>query len=93
MSRQAHGHTTAAWTGVVIAFVGFCISGVGMIMASPVIVIAGLVVVLAGGAAGLAMKAAGMGRQPDPKVEQIKAEYRALRTAQTGAPEAVTANA
>ncbi|MCC9308965.1 hypothetical protein LN042_18035 [Kitasatospora sp. RB6PN24] len=93
MSRQAHGHTPAAWTGVVVSFAGFCVAGVGMIMASPIIVIAGLVVVVAGGVVGMAMKAAGMGKQPDPKVEQIKAEYRALRTAQAGTAEAVTANA
>jgi hypothetical protein len=93
MSRQAHGHTPAAWTGVLITFVGFCVAGVGMPLDSVIMVIAGLVIVLAGGAVGLAMKAAGMGKQPDPKVEQIKAEYRAMRAAQTATPEAVTAGA
>jgi hypothetical protein len=94
MSAQAHGHTPAAWTGVIIAFVGFCGAGVGMIMESPIIVIAFMVVILAGGVASMAMKAAGMGKRPDPHVEQIKAEYRAMRAAQAdGSPEAVTAGA
>ncbi|MFE9421772.1 HGxxPAAW family protein [Kitasatospora sp. NPDC006697] len=98
MSRQAHGHTTAAWTGVTISFVGFCIAGVGMIMANAIIVVGGLVVAAAAGAVGLAMKAAGMGKQPDPQVEKVLAEFRELRAsgvtaAAAGSTEAVTAGA
>ncbi|PYC87727.1 hypothetical protein C7C46_02965 [Streptomyces tateyamensis] len=92
MSKQAHGHTPAAWTGVVISFVGFCISGAGMIMASTLVVVLGMVVAfVVAGAVGLAMKGAGLGKQPDPSVEQYKAEFRAARSA--GTPEAVTVGA
>ncbi|MGW7438785.1 HGxxPAAW family protein [Streptomyces sp. NPDC054849] len=61
MAGTDHGHTPAAWTGVIIAFVGFCISGAFMVLANPIGVWAGLVVVALGGVVGLAMRAAGMG--------------------------------
>ncbi|MEU6893634.1 HGxxPAAW family protein [Streptomyces sp. NPDC046557] len=66
MAGTHHGHTPAAWTGVIIAFIGFCISGAFMVLASPLGFWAGLVVVALGGVVGLAMKAAGMGA---PKAE------------------------
>ncbi|WP_035850314.1 HGxxPAAW family protein [Kitasatospora azatica] len=92
MSAQAHGHTPAAWTGVVISFVGFCVSGAAMIMASVLLFWVGILVILGGGAVGLAMKMAGMGKQPNEQVEKYKAEFRAAREGAT-APEAVTAGA
>lgn len=61
MAGTDHGHTPAAWTGVIIAFIGFCISGAFMVLANPIGFWAGLVVVAVGGVVGLAMKAAGMG--------------------------------
>ncbi|RSS79994.1 HGxxPAAW family protein [Streptomyces sp. WAC06614] len=61
MAGSSHGHTPAAWTGVIIAFIGFCISGAFMVLANPLGFWAGLVVVALGGVVGLAMKAAGMG--------------------------------
>ncbi|WP_330295932.1 HGxxPAAW family protein [Streptomyces sp. NBC_00503] len=66
MAGTSHGHTPAAWTGVIIAFIGFCVSGAFMVLANPLGFWAGLVVVAIGGVVGLAMKAAGMGA---PKVE------------------------
>ncbi|MFF2196311.1 HGxxPAAW family protein [Streptomyces sp. NPDC058157] len=65
MAGTSHGHTPAAWTGVVISFIGFCVSGAFMVLANPVGFWAGLVVVALGGVVGLAMKAAGMG-MPKP---------------------------
>lgn len=35
MAGSSHGHTPAAWTGVIIAFIGFCVSGAFMVMADP----------------------------------------------------------
>lgn len=35
MAGTSHGHTPAAWTGVIIAFIGFCISGAFMVLANP----------------------------------------------------------
>ncbi|MEV7591420.1 HGxxPAAW family protein [Streptomyces sp. NPDC089922] len=61
MAGTSHGHTPAAWTGVIIAFIGFCISGAFMVLANPLGFWAGMVVVAVGGVVGLAMRAAGMG--------------------------------
>lgn len=61
MAGTSHGHTPAAWTGVIIAFIGFCISGAFTVLANVWGFGAGLVVVALGGVVGMAMKAAGMG--------------------------------
>ncbi|MFB6616563.1 HGxxPAAW family protein [Streptomyces sp. NPDC085524] len=66
MAGTSHGHTPAAWTGVIIAFIGFCISGAFMVLANPWGFWAGLVVVAIGGVVGMAMSAAGLGM---PKAE------------------------
>lgn len=84
MAAAAHGHTPAAWTGVIIAFAGFGIAGVAMILPSPLLVVAGLAVVLVGGIVGKAMAMAGMGKQPSANVytsAQEQAEARDARTA------------
>ncbi|MFF5702669.1 HGxxPAAW family protein [Streptomyces sp. NPDC012794] len=65
MAGTSHGHTPAAWTGVIIAFIGFCVSGAFMVLANPLGFWAGLVVVALGGVVGLAMRAAGMGAPKD----------------------------
>ncbi|WP_329121681.1 HGxxPAAW family protein [Streptomyces sp. NBC_01353] len=61
MAGSAHGHTPAAWTGVIISFIGFCIAGVFMVAANQPGFWAGMGVVLLGGVIGLAMKVAGLG--------------------------------
>ncbi|MFJ5231723.1 HGxxPAAW family protein [Kitasatospora sp. NPDC088391] len=81
MAAAAHGHTPAAWTGVVIAFVGFCVSGVAMIIPNVVLVIAGLVVVVIGGVVGKAMAMAGMGKQPSKNFAPLPSEERSAVTA------------
>lgn len=70
MSGSAHGHTTAAWTGVTICFAGFMVAGVAMVVPSPILVIVGLVVALVGPGIGKMMSAAGYGKKADsaPKV-------------------------
>ncbi|MFD9243118.1 HGxxPAAW family protein [Streptomyces sp. NPDC059556] len=65
MAGSAHGHTPAAWTGVIISFIGFCIAGVFMVAANQVGFWAGLGVVLLGGVVGGGMKAAGLGMPKD----------------------------
>lgn len=62
MAGNSHGHTPAAWTGVIIAFIGFCISGAFTVLAMPVGFVAGLVVIAAGGVVGMVMKSAGLGQ-------------------------------
>lgn len=67
MAGSSHGHTPAAWTGVIIAFIGFCVAGAFMVMANPLGFWAGMVVVALGGVVGAAMRAAGLGQ---PKTMQ-----------------------
>ncbi|GGQ60400.1 HGxxPAAW family protein [Kitasatospora griseola] len=81
MASAAHGHTPAAWTGVVISFVGFCVAGVAMIMPNVVLTIAGLAVVLIGGVVGKAMSMAGMGKQPSKNYAPASTEERSAVTA------------
>ncbi|MFD0396506.1 HGxxPAAW family protein [Kitasatospora sp. NPDC127121] len=81
MAAAAHGHTTAAWTGVTITFIGFGIAGVAMILPSVMLVWAGIAVILAGGVVGKAMSMAGMGQQPSANVYTSHEEQRAARAA------------
>lgn len=76
MAGSSHGHTPAAWTGVIIAFIGFCIAGVFMVAANPLGFWAGIAVVLIGGIVGLAMKAVGLG-MPKESAELVEARDRA----------------
>ncbi|MFJ7148228.1 HGxxPAAW family protein [Streptomyces sp. NPDC100445] len=62
MAGSSHGHTPAAWTGVIIAFIGFCVAGAFMVMAQPVGFWAGMVVVVLGGVVGVVMRAMGLGQ-------------------------------
>ncbi|GHA82718.1 HGxxPAAW family protein [Streptomyces termitum] len=78
MSGSAHGHTPAAWTGVIISFIGFCVAGVFMVAANVPGFWAGCGVILLGGVVGLGMKAAGLGM---PKQSQAVAEARESATA------------
>ena len=72
MAGSNHGHTPAAWTGVVIAVIGFCVSGAFMVMASPLGFWAGMVIVALGGVVGMAMRAAGLGKQKAaPRTHQV----------------------
>ncbi|MFE6355338.1 HGxxPAAW family protein [Streptomyces rochei] len=62
MAGSSHGHTPAAWTGVIIAFIGFCIAGVFMVAAQPVGFWVGMAIVLLGGAVGGIMRMMGLGQ-------------------------------
>ncbi|MER5444325.1 HGxxPAAW family protein [Streptomyces sp. NPDC059690] len=65
MAGSSHGHTPAAWTGVIIAFIGFCVSGAFMVMAQPVGFWAGMALVVIGGIVGWVMSAMGLGQAKD----------------------------
>ncbi|MEU7005963.1 HGxxPAAW family protein [Streptomyces sp. NPDC046332] len=82
MAGSAHGHTPAAWTGVIISFIGFCIAGVFMVAANTTGFWAGMAVVLLGGVVGLAMKVAGLGM---PKESAAVAAAREAATAKARA--------
>ncbi|MFH8804741.1 HGxxPAAW family protein [Streptomyces sp. NPDC017936] len=62
MAGSSHGHTPAAWTGVIIAFIGFCVAGAFMVMAEPLGFWAGMVIVALGGVVGLVMRSMGLGQ-------------------------------
>jgi hypothetical protein len=64
MSGSAHGHTTAAWTGVGVSFIGFILAAVAMVMPSPVLVAVGLVIAALGAVVGKVMSMAGFGKKP-----------------------------
>ncbi|GAA1885412.1 HGxxPAAW family protein [Streptantibioticus ferralitis] len=66
MAGNSHGHTPAAWTGVIITFIGFCVAGVFTVAAEPVGFWAGMAVVALGGVVTLGMRAAGLGA-PTPQ--------------------------
>ncbi|MFC7309197.1 HGxxPAAW family protein [Streptomyces monticola] len=74
MAGSSHGHTPAAWTGVIIAFIGFCIAGAFMVMNQPLGFWAGLIVVGLGGVVGGAMRAAGMGQPKSQQQVVVRAE-------------------
>ncbi|MER5614445.1 MULTISPECIES: HGxxPAAW family protein [unclassified Streptomyces] len=78
MAGSSHGHTPAAWTGVIISFIGFCVAGVFMVAANVVGFWAGIAIVLIGGIVGLAMKAAGLG-MPKESAEMAQARARAAQ--------------
>lgn len=78
-----HGHTPAAWTGVIISFIGFCVAGVFMVAANSAGFWAGIGLILLGGLVGLVMKAAGLGTPKEPE-ELVRA--RALAARRQAAP-------
>ncbi|MFC8171577.1 HGxxPAAW family protein [Streptomyces sp. NPDC057242] len=80
MAGSAHGHTPAAWTGVIISFIGFCIAGVFMVAANVPGFWAGIAVVLLGGVVGGAMKVAGLG-MPKQSADVAAAREAATTTA------------
>jgi hypothetical protein len=65
MSGSAHGHTTAAWTGVGVSFIGFILAAVAMVIPSPVLVAVGLVIAALGAVVGKVMSMAGFGKKPN----------------------------
>ncbi|GGZ69117.1 HGxxPAAW family protein [Streptomyces echinoruber] len=65
MAGSSHGHTPAAWTGVIIAFIGFCMAGAFTVMANPVGFWIGIAVILLGAVVGGIMRAMGLGQAKD----------------------------
>jgi hypothetical protein len=67
-AHHDHGHTPAAWTGVIISFVGFCAGGVFMVAAQPVPFWGSMAVILLGPLVGGIMKMMGLGRKEQSPV-------------------------
>ncbi|ANH91059.1 MULTISPECIES: HGxxPAAW family protein [unclassified Streptomyces] len=74
MAGSSHGHTPAAWTGVIIAFIGFCAGGAFMVMAQPVGFWVSMGIVLLGGVVGGVMRLMGMGQKNEHPVHQVAAK-------------------
>ncbi|WP_245180495.1 HGxxPAAW family protein [Streptomyces montanisoli] len=78
MAGSSHGHTPAAWTGVIISFIGFCAGGGLMVADNPVGFWVSMGVVLLGGVVGVIMKYMGLG-MPKESDEMIRAREEAGR--------------
>ncbi|GEC04081.1 hypothetical protein SSP24_17360 [Streptomyces spinoverrucosus] len=79
-SSHGHGHTPAAWTGVIIAFIGFCVAGAFMVMDNPLGFWGGMVIVVLSGVVGMIMRAMGLGA---PKAQPLKMTTGATQPART----------
>ncbi len=58
---DSHGHSTAAWTGVIIMLVATAIICLGMVLAQPIMWIGGTILFIAGAIAWPVMNKAGYG--------------------------------
>lgn len=67
-AQHDHGHTPAAWTGVIIVFVGFCVAGACTVAAQPAGFWVGIALALLGAAVGGVMRLMGMGKKDQPVV-------------------------
>ncbi len=71
MAGSSHGHTPAAWTGVIIAFIGFCVAGAFMVMANVPGFWAGMALIVVGGLVGAVMRAMGLGADKSQQQRQV----------------------
>ncbi|MBD0743325.1 HGxxPAAW family protein [Streptomyces sp. CBMA152] len=74
-SSGGHGHTPAAWTGVIISFIGFCAASVFIVAANPIGFWAGTALTVLGAVVGGVMKMAGMGTPKEtPEMTRAREE-------------------
>ncbi|MCX3063464.1 HGxxPAAW family protein [Streptomyces beihaiensis] len=83
MADTSHGHTPAAWTGVIIAFIGFCVAGAFMVMGNAAGFWVGMGLLAVAAVVGGVMSAAGLG-----KPKGAPAQPSATAAPQTAASEA-----
>ncbi|MFD3500253.1 HGxxPAAW family protein [Streptomyces sp. NPDC058676] len=76
MAGSSHGHTPAAWTGVIIAFIGFTVAGAFMVLAEPAGFWGGMVIVVLGGVVGWIMRKMGLGQPKQTHPEHKVADER-----------------
>lgn len=74
MAGSSHGHTPAAWTGVIIAFVGFIVASIFTVMAEPIGFVVGLVIIGLGAVVGLVMRTAGLGQETKPSRSRAQSQ-------------------
>jgi hypothetical protein len=85
-----HGHTPAAWAGVIISFIGFCAGAVFMVAAQPVGFWVSMGVILLGPVVGGAMKIMGLGKKEAAHVRAARDEAAGAQTPGTRTPDAHT---
>ncbi|NGO70383.1 HGxxPAAW family protein [Streptomyces boncukensis] len=93
---HSHGHTPAAWTGVIIAFIGFCTGSVFMVVPSPAGVIASLGLIALGAVVGGVMRAMGLGQSHAAGLTKAQLQARkeeAADSAAAASPATATATA
>jgi hypothetical protein len=88
-----HGHTPAAWAGVIISFIGFCAGGVFMVAAQPVAFWVSMGVILLGPLVGGILKIMGLGKKEDPDVRSARDHAAETDAAATETPAGVNAGA
>ncbi|WP_418956521.1 HGxxPAAW family protein [Streptomyces tritici] len=70
MAGSAHGHTLAAWTGVIISFIGFCVASVFMVAANVPGFWAGVALIGLGAVVGGIMKMMGLGTPKETEAQK-----------------------
>lgn len=75
MSSSGHGHSPAAWTGVIISFIGFCVGGVFVVLANVPGFWAGIALMAVGAVVGGIMKVAGMGQKPPHELKTYTSSH------------------
>ncbi|MEV7995446.1 HGxxPAAW family protein [Streptomyces sp. NPDC086077] len=88
-SSHGHGHTPAAWTGVMIIFIGFCVAGAFMVMDNPLGFWGGMAIIVLGGVIGGIMRAMGLGAPKAQPLKMTPGAKRSERTVATREPVAV----
>ncbi|HEX2498726.1 MAG: HGxxPAAW family protein [Actinomycetes bacterium] len=66
MVAQDHGHSTAAWTAVVLALAGFVVGGAALILAEPWLFYVGVGLLVLAVVAGKVLQMMGLGGK-DPE--------------------------
>jgi multisubunit Na+/H+ antiporter MnhG subunit len=59
--HEDHGHSTAAWTAVIIILIGSAVASIAVVVTSTVLFVLGLVVCVVGAVAGKVLSMAGYG--------------------------------
>ncbi|HKA69689.1 MAG TPA: HGxxPAAW family protein [Actinomycetes bacterium] len=68
MAAQDHGHSTAAWTAVVLALAGFVVGGIALILAAPWLFYVGVGLLVLATVAGKVLQMMGLGSKAPEQV-------------------------
>ncbi|HKE50069.1 MAG TPA: HGxxPAAW family protein [Actinomycetes bacterium] len=68
MVAQDHGHSTAAWTAVVLALAGFVVGGVALVLAAPWLFFVGVGLLVLAAVSGKVLQMMGLGAKDSEQV-------------------------